>query len=203
MGQLLKLISEHSTAINAITAAVTALVAVVGIFLTCFSIWSTNEGNRIANEQLQYERAKNHEEEERSQAVLVSAWINPNVNRCRDDVVNSQSVIIVNNAGSQPVYDVVITAGAIQGAAPSVLTGDDVAVPVGTLPPGQYEICVPMPSPGMHTRFNAAIGFTDTYGQSWIRDAAGKLSKVKKRPYEYFDLSLPIEGWGTLTPVVQ
>lgn len=58
MGQLLKLISEHSTAINAITAAVTSLVAVVGIFLTCFSIWSTNEGNRIANEQFQYERAK-------------------------------------------------------------------------------------------------------------------------------------------------
>ena len=78
MGQLLKLISEHSTAINAITAAGPALVAVVGIFLTCFSIWSTNEGNRIANEQFQYERAKNHEEEERSQAVLVSAWINPN-----------------------------------------------------------------------------------------------------------------------------
>lgn len=197
----MKLISEYSAAISVITAVVTAVVAVIGIFLTCSSILAAKESNRIATDQFQYERSQDKMKEERSQAVLVSVWINSDANRDHDDATSGQVVVAVNNAGNQPVYDVVITTGAIQGAAPSLLTGNDAAVPVGTLPPGQYEIRVPMPSPGMHTHFNAAIGFTDASGQSWARDAAGKLSKIEKNPYEYFDLSLPIAVWGALTPV--
>lgn len=198
--QLMQLISEHSTAIEAVTAVVTALVAVIGIFLTRSSIRASTEANRIANEQFQYEREKDHSEGERSQAMLVSAWIDSDENGYRVDTANGQSIVIVNNEGSQPVYNTVITTGAIQGAAPSLLTGDKAAVSVGTLPPGRYEIRVPEPVSGMHTQFNAAIGFTDACGQSWTRDAAGKLSKIEKSPYEYFDLPLPVETWGALTP---
>lgn len=198
--QFIKLISEHNAAINVITTVVTAVVAVIGIFLTRSSIRAAKESNRIATDQFQYERNQDKVKEERSQAVLVSVWINSGENKDHD-ATSGQVVVAVNNAGNQPVYDVVITTGAIQGAAPSLLTGDGAAVPVGILPPGQYEIRVPMPSLGMHTRFNAAIGFTDASGQSWTRDAAGELSKIEKNPYEYFDLSLPIAVWGALTPL--
>lgn len=41
------------------------------------------------------------------------------------------------NGSFQPVYNAIISMGAIQGGAPELITGDD-AVPIGTLLPGKY-----------------------------------------------------------------
>lgn len=104
------------------------------------------------------------------------------------------------NGNSQPVYNAVISMGAIQGAAPELITGDD-AVPIGTLPPGKCQVEVSKPTPGMCAKFNASLGFTDAKRLSWARGAKGKLFQTDEHPYGYFELSLPVGVLGALVPV--
>ena len=109
-------------------------------------------------------------------------------------------VVTVCNGSFQPVYNAVISMGAIQGGAPELITGDD-AVPIGTLLPGKYQVEVSKPTPGMCAKFNASLGFTDSKGLSWARDAKGKLFQIDEHLYDYFELSLPVGVLGALAPV--
>lgn len=194
----LKWATEYGSAIEAISTLIATVIAVVGIVLSYISIQSSNAANEISREQFVYSKGKDRENEIRAQAVLVSAWmITSDVDTSGD---SRHLVVKVRNGDTQPVYDGVISTGAIQGAAPELFTGE-YAVPVGTIPPGEYQVTVPRPPSGMGIRFNASIGFTDSAGISWTRDAKGQLKQIKKHPYEFFKIPMPVQEFAELSPV--
>lgn len=194
----MKWATEYGSAIEAISTLIATVIAVVGIVLSYISIQSSNAANEISREQFTYSKSRDRENEIRAQAVLVSAWmITSDVDTSGD---SRHLVVNVRNGDTQPVYDGVISTGAIQGAAPELFTGE-YAVPVGTIPPGEYQVTVPRPPSGMGIRFNASIGFTDSAGISWTRDAKGQLKQIKKHPYEFFKIPMPVQEFAELSPV--
>lgn len=69
--------------------------------------------------------------------MLVSAWATPDGDGYLENEAERKIVVTVCNGSFQPVYNAIISMGAIQGGAPELITGDD-AVPIGTLLPGKY-----------------------------------------------------------------
>lgn len=179
---------------------IATVIAVVGIVVSCRSIGVANRANKIAQGSFDYSREKDRKEEERAQAVLVSAWATPDGDGYLANEAERKIVVTVCNGSFQPVHNAVISMGAIQGGAPELITGDD-AVPIGTLLPGKYQVEVSKPTPGMCAKFNASLGFTDSKGLSWARDAKGKLFQIDEHLYDYFELSLPVGVLGALAPV--
>lgn len=190
-------LNQYGNAVNAVSTIIATAIAVVGIIVSCKSIGVANKANEIAQKSFDYSRKKDRQEAERSQAVLVSAWVTPF--GVGSMIAQQRIIVAVCNGGSQPVYNAVVSMGAIQGAAPELIAGDG-AVPIGTLPPGKYKVRVPEPPHGMHTKFNASVGFTDSRGLSWTRDAKGNLIQTKEHPYAYFKLSLPVKDLEPLIP---
>ena len=193
-------LNQYGNAVNAVSTIIATVIAVAGIVVSCRSIAVANRANKIAQASFDYSREKDWKEEERTQAVLVSAWATPDGDDYLMNEAERKIVVTVCNGSPQPVYNAVTSMEAIQGAAPELITGDD-AVPIGTLPSGKYQVEVSKPTPGMCTKFNASLGFTDSKGFSWAWDAKGNLFRTKQHPYEYFKLSLPVGVLGALTPV--
>lgn len=119
-------------------------------------------------------------------------------------IISAASIIIAfasynyTKDHDQPIYDVVLTSGAYQGAGSDYLSGTDFTTCIGTVPPGKFTAYVPYPGEGMHARVESAIAFRDNKGNDWIRDAKGILSEIKTNPYEYLKLDLPPENWQSL-----
>ena len=193
-------LNQYGNAVNAVSTIIATVIAVVGIVVSCRSIGVANRANKIAQGSFDYSREKDRKEEERAQAVLVSAWATPDGDGYLANEAERKIVVTVCNGSFQPVYNAVISMGAIQGGAPELITGDD-AVPIGTLLPGKYQVEVSKPPPGMCAKFNASLGFTDSKGLSWARDAKGKLFQIDEHLYDYFELSLPVGVLGALAPV--
>ena len=103
-------------------------------------------------------------------------------------IISAASIIIAfasynyTKDHDQPIYDVVLTSGAYQGAGSDYLSGTDFTTCIGTVPPGKFTAYVPYPGKG----------------NDWIRDAKGILSEIKTNPYEYLKLDLPPENWQSL-----
>ncbi len=144
-------LNQYGNAVNAVSTIIATAIAVVGIIVSCKSIGVANKANEIAQKSFDYSRKKDRQEAERSQAVLVSAWVTPF--GVGSMIAQQRIIVTVCNGGSQPVYNAVVSMGAIQGAAPELIAGDG-AVPIGTLPPGKYKVRVPEPPHGMHTKFS-------------------------------------------------
>ncbi|WP_432624331.1 hypothetical protein [Bifidobacterium sp.] len=138
-------------------------------------------------------QAYNHTLYEDSQANKVSAWLSlkaPDNDPYRD---GQRQWVNIRNSSTQSVYNVVISSGVIFGAGDASGKGREHASVIATLPPGEYQVDIPHLDFGMSKEFAAVISFTDTTGQSWVRDANGKLSKIKQNPYEYMETGLPPE----------
>ena len=154
-------LNQYGNAVNAVSTIIATVIAVVGIVVSCRSIGVANRANKIAQGSFDYSREKDRKEEERAQAVLVSAWATPDGDGYLANEAERKIVVTVCNGSFQPVYNAVISMGAIQGGAPELITGDD-AVPIGTLLPGKYQVEVSKPTPGMCAKFNASLGTSMT-----------------------------------------
>ncbi|MDH7873947.1 hypothetical protein [Bifidobacterium catenulatum] len=130
-------LNQYGNAVNAVSTIIATVIAVVGIVVSCRSIGVANRANRIDQGSFDYSREKDRKEEERAQAVLVSAWATPDGDGYLENEAERKIVVTVCNGSFQPVYNAIISMGAIQGGAPELITGDD-AVPIGTLLPGKY-----------------------------------------------------------------
>ena len=148
-----------------------------------------------------YNYTKNHDQQvaKFAQANEISSWVahdsKGNIQKKED---SSTMKVFINNGSDQPVYDVVLTSGAYQGAGTDYLSGTSNTVCVGTVPPGRFAAYVPYPGVEMHIHIESAIAFRDNKGNNWIRDAKGILSEIKTSTYEYLKLNLPPENWRSL-----
>jgi hypothetical protein len=144
---------------------------------------------------------KDSEEINVAQANKISAWID-NDERGEAKLTKDMKFmnVIINNVSEQPVYNVVLSSGTYQGSGTPYLTGADATSSIGTLPPGKYTTRVPYPGAGMHTRMEAAVSFTDTRGNSWIRDATGHL-KSAIDPDSELRVDLPPNNWQALRSI--
>ena len=70
-------LNQYGNAVNAVWTIIATVIAVVGIVVSCRSIGVANRANKIAQGSFDYSREKDRKEEERAQAVLVSAWATP------------------------------------------------------------------------------------------------------------------------------
>lgn len=188
-------LNQYGNAVNAVSTIIATVIAVVGIVVSCRSIGVANRANKIAQGSFDYSREKDRKEEERAQAVLVSAWATPDGDGYLANEAERKIVVTVCNGSFQPVYNAVISMGAIQGGAPELITGDD-AVPIGTLLPGKYQVEVSKPTPGMCAKFNASLGFTDSKGLSWARDAKGKLFQLMSTSMTISSCPFPWVFWA-------
>jgi hypothetical protein len=156
---------------------------------------------------------KNHKDNidrEKSQAAKISAWItSPKEGSKRNRVV-------IQNTSSTPIYDVLIIAIAITGAA--IHDGEEAMefnkdsyekyckketkessyndaypyIAFQQIPPGLYIKELGFLEKAMHVSFGLEIAFTDVRGNYWKMDSHGKLSPLKNNYlYEKYHLENP------------
>ena len=151
------------------------------------------------------ERHRSTQYEKREQARLICAWCpqDPYEYVVNDGLRNlSMMPVTLRNDSNLPVYNVVVSSGAYQGAAPEMLRGDINCTAVGTLPPGTFSVLTPYPGEGMGIRIEAVIAFSDAQGLSWVRSARGTLREIDD-PYRHMELALPVTIWGKREPLAR
>lgn len=164
---------------------ITSVVAIVSLLLATFNYF--------------YIYRKDAQETKYSRANQVSSWVK-SLNKI--ELSNSRKVespdglIVIDNGSNSPIFNAVVTFGAITGAEGSYLTGDGFAAEVGTIPPGKWLAKAPYPGFSMHLQLGTAICFTDVRGNSWLRDAKGSLRQVYSDPPFYMKLTVPAEIRG-------
>lgn len=148
--------------------------ATFGLFV--FTLWQYKRISKAQYEQVEKDQAKN-----------ISAWIGPINDRC-------MATFITLNRSESPVYEVIVSLVAVQGAAFS----DGLETPyeyrgfLSVLPPGEQSVGSVMADGGMGLHFGVEIAFTDSSGVSWVRKSDGSLNKINTRAVEYYGLSRPL-----------
>lgn len=121
----------------------------------------------------------------RSQAELVSAWMNPHDNS-----------VVLNNTSNNPVYEVVVCIVDIRGKGPrdgrEVPKDYDHQAIFPVLPPG-IERMTTFASYGEGSLEWVEIAFCDSAGKSWLRSGHGRLKWLMKRPVGYYGIPQPID----------
>ncbi len=142
--------------------------------LLCFTIW-----------QYRKDLSEKKEQSERAQAMKIASWVVYNEGQT--------AWIAISNQSESPVYEVILTLVAFQGAGDSIgiNTSDDFRAYLSVLPPGKYYAKT-MGHRGMMFHASAAVAFIDNSGVNWLRDGNGNLSKINKKPVEYYNLSRPL-----------
>lgn len=139
---------------------------------------------------LQYRRNSQRSEQRlhTEQAKDITAWVVSN------NGVNAW--LAVSNQSKNPIYEVILTLVAFQGAG----SIDGKGVPIdfreflSVVPPGLYYAHTHGNS-GMSFHPSAHVAFTDSYGNNWARDGKGQLKEINQSPVEYFELPRPL-GWS-------
>jgi hypothetical protein len=136
-----------------------AAIGTVGAFVTGF----------VLLRREQYREADRTEDERRSQAARVSAWVE--MYRRNDGV--RELAFHVHNASDMPIYDVELPMPSPTGEEPD-------SEFIGLVPPGQtirraapreWSRSYVQPEP-------VEIEFTDSAGRAWRRDESGKLVRT-------------------------
>lgn len=136
----------------------------------------------VALLQLGLETMRRRRDTEMEQAQSVSAWFDFHSHRIyvRNDsnsVIYSVFVDIVLT--TEPMADKGTTPGAFRGTVPFIAPKSTVAV------------VIERGSGGMSKTQHARVAFQDQRGQSWLRDNAGRLKKLKAPVYRHFGVSAP------------
>ena len=156
---------------------------------------------RQAAERAEDELRRTREAAARAQAEQITVWLNRAPDAGRGDVM-------VSNASSSAVYDVVIGYGAAYGGGGTFLKGNrennDNLLFINRLAPGLWSVAGAkgFPGGGMHVLPEAAMAFRDAAGRFWVRDARGELEQVDEHPYTYANAFQPISPWAQTTRVV-
>ena len=135
------------------------------------------------------------------QADSISTWLTEEYsNSHRDCNSNPMVIVIICDKSTQPVYDVVLSHGVQQYDYPTSPNRNPVSIDlrcinttvVGVLPPGKYRSYIISPNHGMHKRFQSTIAFKDTRGNSWIRNATGKLIRIPRGTDTFTAMACPL-----------
>ena len=126
------------------------------------------------------------------QAKQISAW--------RLEHLGSTQVLI-SNASSLPIFDVLISYGVCYGAGTPFSRGAASQTFVMRIPPGRYLAKEPKGGgSGMGVVIGPSISFRDASGFFWRRDAKGELIQTKEHPFLEMAIEQPISDWVGVTP---
>ena len=110
--------------------------------------------------------------------------------------------VVVSNASSLPIYDVLISYGVAYGAGPPFSLGNANQTFVVRIPPGRYLVKEPKHGGGgMSVLVGPSISFRDANGLFWRRDAKGELIATKASPFIEMEIKQPISTWVGATPI--
>jgi heme exporter protein D len=147
---------------------------------------------------------KDRQREERLQAEKISVWFSD-----EDDVSDPANLeenflneilcpFVVNNASTQPIYDMVVEVVGLQGAIRRTAIGDTIEnneqymFYYDTIPPGQTKARIDTGGGGMGIRHALEVAFTDVAGTHWVRSGNGILRASRVDAVDLFGLSRPL-----------
>jgi hypothetical protein len=135
---------------------------------------------------------------ERAQASLVSAWVT-NIN---EPGFGTRAVL--NNAGTEPVYRVIVWLVSVTGNGPpdgkAAAVGQVQPFTLSILPPGQFPTRLPEFHYGAHSRAGLEISFTDAANRHWVRQPNGQLVQINAPGAEYYGISPHLQVWELPAP---
>jgi hypothetical protein len=158
-----------------------------GDVATWFSGIVTFGALAFAYYQLHSDRRITREDEARSQAENISAWV--------EDEVGLKAQVALLNASTSPVYKVIaklVRAGSDLSSEIDMSMLEFVAF-ITVLPPGKFRAIVSSDYHGMQFRPAIEIAFTDSKGKHWVRDGNGVLHELPKVPTKYYGVGEPME----------
>jgi hypothetical protein len=162
----------------------------IGDIATWFGSVGTISTLFFAFYQLQTEREATRENEKRSQASKISAWI-------AQENGNAEVLYAIQNASDASIHQAIVTLVGIQGAGPPS-KGEDVGgnyhyrVRLITIPPGRFYAWSDSGGRGMMIEFGVEIAFKDSNGTNWVRRSNGQLEEIKQKPIEFYNIPQPV-----------
>ncbi len=116
------------------------------------------------------------------QAELISAFIAKEV--------QYKAWVTILNLSTEPVYEVIVSIVAFQGAD----RGAKHIAFLSVVPPGSTPVVTDADYHGMCFHPSIEIVFSDVKGKNWVRSGRGELTEISQSPVDYYKLSRPL-GW--------
>lgn len=135
----------------------------------------------VAFVQIRTERRIRKTQERREQAAHISAYI------AKEE--NHKALITILNLSTEPVYEVIVSVVAFQGANP----GPKHAAFLSVIPPGTAHVTTDVNYQGMSFHPSIEIAFKDARGKSWVRSGRGDLMEILRSPVDHYKLSHPLK----------
>jgi len=129
------------------------------------------------------------------QANLISVWLTDI--KFEDRLYYN---VVISNQSLQPIYDVAISVGVIQGSGELFYKENENNTLILTVPHGLYNVKVPYGGGNMNMRFGASISFRDINYNYWRRNANGILLRTKHSPLAELNIKLPA-NWEDISPL--
>lgn len=143
-------------------------------------------GTIVAIAGLAVEVKKHRKDEQLFQAKKISCWIESD-NFLRED---PETRIAILNDSNLPIYDVIVSIDDVLSS--QISTGDERCSYCSIIPSGCYLVSTHPIDPYMNHIFNASITFRDSQGRSWVRNAKGELSEIRKKTiFSLREITLP------------
>jgi len=136
----------------------------------------------VAFIQINNERKIRKSQERRSQAEHISAYI------AKEEDYKAQIAIL--NLSTEPVYEVIVSIVAFQGANP----GPKHIASLSVVPPGKAHVVTEADYHGMSFHPSIEIAFKDVRGKSWVLSGRCYLTEISQSHVDYYKLSRPL-GW--------
>lgn len=131
--------------------------------------------------------------EERAQADLLSAWIAWQ----DDESPNLTNWIAVQNSSNEPIYELILSVVAFQGAGDTGEDGPPFLHPahcafLSVAPPGLCYVTMGGGYSGMGFHPSIEVAFTDRSGKHWKRTGRGRIVQLDVPAPDYYDVPLPL-----------
>lgn len=160
----------------------------IGTFLAFFAVILQIRDERIIRKKTENaERERLH----REQAEHISAWVDNEDWQNRGPIAQ----IAVLNQSKEPIYQVIVSIVAFQGAGPSsgIETQDEFLGFLSIIPPkSKVTVEVNGGYHGMSFHPAVEVAFIDRNGQTWIRKGNGDLMQINHDPTDYYHLPRPL-----------
>jgi len=136
-------------------------------------------------------------EQDRHQAELITAWLEPVGDATTAGLV--MPIVAIVNGSEQLAYRVIASLVPVRGAIDENFRQvigrqpSDFRVFKGELALGRANLQIQHPGGGMHIRFAIELAFRDAAGRSWVRTAEGELKRIRGEPAAHYGLHEPIE----------
>jgi hypothetical protein len=126
---------------------------------------------------------------EKDQAENISAWADA------EKGGGKYAILAILNKSNEPIYHVIVSIVAFQGAGPRDARELDPHTPfrafISSVPPGRTLVKVDGGYRGMSFHPGVEIAFVDKANRSWIRKGHGELVSIENNPTSYYNLTGP------------